>query len=129
MRAEFTLNSAVPWQLELRSHLSHLKANLRGLKLAGLNGDGNMNHVSLMLDAPMGRVPVHYNGNACSLEIRCPAHCPLRVEVHGNTNSADVAGRKFASKSAWQTPNFDTAPDRYTIVFTGEASTLSVVYE
>jgi hypothetical protein len=48
--------------------------------------------------------------------------------VHGNTNAADVAGRKFASKSAWQTPDFDSAPDRYSIVLTGEASSLTVTH-
>jgi hypothetical protein len=127
-RAEFTLNTAIPWQLELRSHLSHLDVNLRGLRLTGLEGDGNMNHVTLVLDAPVGYVPLRYNGNACALEIRYPAQSPLRLEVHGNTNSADVAGRKFASKSAWQTPDFDTAPDRYSIVLTGEASSLTITH-
>jgi hypothetical protein len=127
-RAEYILNSAVPWQLELRSHMTHLEANLQGLRLAGLDGDGNMNHIVLTLDRPTSQVPLHYNGNASSFEIRCPAQCPLRVEVHGNTNAADIAGRKFASKSVWQTPDFDTASGRYALVFTGEASSLKVTY-
>ncbi len=128
-RAEFNLNSAVPWQLELRSHLSNLNVNLRGLQLAALDGDGNMNHIALTVGMPVGHVPIRYNGNASSLEIRCPEQCSLRVEVLGNTNAADIAGRKFASKSAWQTPDFDTVQDRYSIVFTGEASSLNVTYE
>jgi hypothetical protein len=128
-RAEFTLNSSIPWQLELRSNLSHLDVNLSGLRLDGLDGDGNMNHIALRLDMPLKRVPIHYNGNASTLEIHCPAQCPLRVEILGNTNGADIAGRKFASKSAWQTPDFDTAPGGYAIVFTGEASSLSVTYQ
>jgi hypothetical protein len=127
--AEFSLNSAVPWQLELHSHMSNLNINLHGVRLTGLDGDGSMNHVTLTLDPPVGHVPIRYDGIASSLEIRCPALCPLRVEVRGNTNAADVAGRKFASKSAWQTPDFDTAQGRYSIVFTGEASSLNVAYE
>jgi hypothetical protein len=127
-RAEYILNTALPWQLELRSHMTHLEANLHGLRLAALDGDGNMNHIVLTLDRPTGQVPIHYNGNASSLEIRCPAQCPLRVEVHGNTNAANIAGRKFASKSVWQTPDFDTSPGRYAVVFTGEASSLNVSY-
>jgi hypothetical protein len=127
-RAEFTLNAAIPWQLEPRSHMSNLTVNLHGVQLAGLEGNGSMNNVTLTLEPPVGHVPIHYDAIASAFELRCPAQCPLRVEVLGNTNAADVAGRKFASKSAWQTPNFDTAPDRYSIVFSGEASSLSVTY-
>ncbi|MCL4296677.1 MAG: hypothetical protein KJ077_13150 [Anaerolineae bacterium] len=128
-RAEFTLNTAIPWQLELRSHMSNLTVNLHGVRLAGLEGNGSMNSITLSLDRPKGDVPIHYDAIASSLEVNCPAQCPLRVEVLGNTNAADIAGRKFASKSAWQTPDFDTAPDRYSIVFSGEASSLSVTYK
>jgi hypothetical protein len=129
-RAGFTLNAAIPWQLELRTHMSNLDVNLRGLQLIGLDGNGSMNHIILSLDAPVGRgVPVHYDAIASSLEIAYPARCPLRVEVQGNTNAADVLGRKFASKSAWQTPDFDTARNSYTIVFTGEASSLKMTAE
>lgn len=127
-RAEYILNSVVPWQLELRSHMTHLEADLQGLRLERLEGDGNMNHIVLTLDRPTGQIPIHYNGNACSLEIRCPARSPLRVEIHGNTNAANIAGRKFASKSVWQSPDFDTAPGRYAIIFSGEASSLNVSY-
>lgn len=127
-RAEYILNSTVPWQLELRSHMTHLEADLQGLRLERLEGDGNMNHIVLTLDRPSGQIPIHYNGNACSLEIRCPAYSPLRVELHGNTNAANIAGRKFASKSVWQSPDFDTAPGRYAIIFSGEASSLNVSY-
>lgn len=127
-RAEFTLNAAIPWQLELRSHMSNFTVNLRGVQLAGLEGNGSMNNVTLILDSPLGHVPIHYDAIASSFDLRCPAHCPLRVEVLGNTNAADIAGRKFASKSAWQTPDFDSAPDRYSIVFSGEASSLSLTY-
>lgn len=127
-RAEFTLNAAIPWQLELHSHMSNLIVNLRGVQLAGLEGKGSMNSITLILDQPKGDVPIHYDAIASSFEVNCPAQCPLRVEVLGNTNAADVAGRKFASKSAWQTPDFDTAPNRYSIVFSGEASSLSITY-
>jgi hypothetical protein len=127
-RAEFTLNAAIPWQLELRSHMSNLTVNLQGVQLAGVEGNGSMNNITLILDPPRGHVPIHYDAIASAFELRCPAQSPLRVEVLGNTNAADVAGRKFASKSAWQTPDFDTAPDHYSIVFSGEASSLSVTY-
>jgi hypothetical protein len=127
-RAEFILNAAIPWQLELHSHMTNLNVNLRGVQLAGLEGNGSMNNVTLTLEPPLGHVPIHYDAIASAFELRCPAQCPLRVEVLGNTNAADVAGRKFASKSAWQTPDFDTAPGRYSIVLSGEASSLSVTY-
>jgi|GEM_PF-2616403 len=128
-RAEFSLNAAVPWQLELHSHMTNLIINLREVRLTGLEGNGSMNHIMLTLDRPVGHVPIHYDAIASSLEIRCLAQVPLRVEIHGNTNSAEVADRKFASKSAWQTPDFDHAPDRYSIVLSGEASSLTVTYQ
>jgi hypothetical protein len=88
-----------------------------------------MNNLKLTLAPPVGHVPIHYDAIASSLELRCPAQCSLRVEIHGNTNAAEVTGQKFASKSAWQTPSFDAASDRYNIVLTGEASSLTVTYE
>jgi hypothetical protein len=110
--------------------MSNLEVDLRGLQLTGLEGDGNLNHVALWLDRPVGHVPLHYNGDiASALKIYCPAQCPLRVEIPGNTNGADILGRKFGGKSAWQTPNFETASGRYSILLTGQASSLTVTYE
>lgn len=128
-RAEFILNAAIPWQLELHSHMSNLNLNLQELQLVGLEGNGSMNNLSLTLAAPVGPVPVHYDGIASSIQICCPPQWPIRVEVLGNTNAVDIAGRKFASKSTWQSPNFDTAPNRYSIILTGEASSLTVTYK
>jgi hypothetical protein len=128
-RAEFSLNTAIPWQLELHSHMTNLIINLGQAQLTGLEGHGSMNNIALTLGQPVGHVPIHYDAIASSVEIRCPAQCPLRVEVHGNTNATDIAGRKFASKSAWQTPDFDHAPDCYSIVLSGEASSLTVTYQ
>ncbi len=128
-RAEFRLNAAIPWQFEMHSHMSNLSLNLGGVRLTGLEGNGSMNNIKLVLAPPVGPTPLHYDAIASALEIICPAHCPLRVEVHGNTNAANILGHKFASKSAWQTPNFDAAPNRYTIVLSGEASSLTVTSE
>jgi hypothetical protein len=128
-RAEFNLNTAVPWQIELHSHMTNLAIDLSRVQLTGLEGNGSMNNIKLSLDSPVGHVPLHYDAIASSLEITCPASCALRVEVLGNTNAADIAGRKFASKSAWQTPDFDHAQNRYTLIFTGEASSLKVTHE
>ncbi|MFN8456883.1 MAG: hypothetical protein U0401_19830 [Anaerolineae bacterium] len=128
-QADFTLNEAIPWQVELHSHMTNLTLNLAGVQLAGLEGNGSMNNIKLTLAPPLGHVPIHYDAVASAVEIRCPAQYPLRVEIHGNTNAADILGRKFASKSAWQTPGFETAPNRYSIVLSGEASSLTVTYE
>lgn len=128
-RAEFSLNTAVPWQLELHSHMTNLLINLRGTQLIRLEGHGSMNNIVLTLERPVGHVPIHYDAIASSLEFRCPRQCALRVEIHGNTNAAEVAGQKFSSKSAWQTPDFDHAADRYSIILRGEASSLTVTYE
>lgn len=128
-RAEFSLNTAIPWQLEMHSHMTNLIINLGKVQLTGLESHGSMNNIVLTLNRPGGHVPIHYDAIASSVEIRCPAQVPLRVEIHGNTNSAEIAGRKFASKSAWQTPDFDRAPDRYSIVLSGEASSLTVTYQ
>jgi hypothetical protein len=128
-QVQFTLNAAIPWQVELHSHMTNLTLNLAGVQLAGLKGNGGMNNIKLTLAPPLGPVPIHYDAVASAVEIRCPAPYPLRVEVHGNTNGADILGRKFASKSAWQTPGFETAPDRYSIILSGEASSLTVTSE
>src|SRR5262252_8638843 len=53
-RADIVLNSALPWDLEVRGGVSRLDANLSGLRLAGFEIRGGASNVELVLDEPRG---------------------------------------------------------------------------
>src|SRR5207253_11274608 len=69
-RAEIALNAAIPWRVELRGGASRLDADLRGLRLLGIELIGGASEIIVRVPAPAGRVPVRVTGGASAATLR-----------------------------------------------------------
>jgi DNA-binding MarR family transcriptional regulator len=82
-KAEVALSTAIPWQIIIRGGSSVLTANLRDLKLAGLEVKGGTSMIDVYLPTPMAPVPIKISGASSEIEVRHPVGVPVRVHLKG----------------------------------------------
>src|SRR5262252_6657772 len=128
-RADIVLNSALPWDLEVRGGVSRLDANLSGLRLAGFEIRGGASNVELVLDEPRGIVPVRVRGGVSHVTIRRPAAVPVAASVRGGISKLALDDQRFGAvggQTRVTTGAWRQATAGYDIEIAGGASHLTV---
>lgn len=126
---ELLLTDAVPWHVALRGGARDLEADLRGLKLTGLDLAGGAAGMVVDLPRPTGLVAVRLRGGAASITFRRPRGVAARVEVLGGMacfrfDHQELGG--VGGRTRLQSPGFADAADRYEFDIAGGASDLVV---
>ena len=127
--ADFTLSTAVPWDISLRGGMWKLAADLTALRVTSLEVTGGASDIEVRLPAPEGTVPVRVSGGASKVTLLRPRGTEARAEVSGGASQlvfddqrlGGVGGRTVLASGA-----FADAADRYEIRFTGGASQVMV---
>ncbi|HEY8212100.1 MAG TPA: hypothetical protein VIG99_31680 [Myxococcaceae bacterium] len=126
---ELLLTDAVPWHVALRGGARDLEADLRGLKLTGLDLAGGAAGMVVDLPRPSGLVTVRLRGGAASIAFRRPKGVAARVDVLGGMASFRFDHQELGAvggRTRMQSPGFAEATDRYEFDITGGASDLVV---
>jgi hypothetical protein len=127
--AEITLNTAIPWQIEIRGGVSKFRADLRGLRLASLEVRGGASEVEALLPPPSGIVSVRIGGGASNLTLRRPAGTAVGVQVRGGASKLTFDDQHFGAIGGGvrlATTGYSSAADRYDISIAGGASRLTI---
>jgi hypothetical protein len=127
--AEVTLNGSIPWQIEFRSGLSRLDADLSALQLGSFEIVGGASGVAVTLPRPSGAVSVRISGGASDVTIHRPAGVAARVSVGRGASKLAFDDQRFGAiggETRLQTPDYEGAADRYDIEVSGGASKLTV---
>ena len=123
------LSDDAPWWFEFRRGLADLDADLRGLRLRGLDVRGGVHRVRLRLPEPHGSVIVRISGGANRLEIRRPVRTEFRLRIGGGVSGLAVDDQRFGAIGGgveWATPGYADSSDRYVIEIVGGARRLFV---
>lgn len=126
---EVTLNSAVPWEVEVRGGAALTEADLSGLELSSFVLKSGISDLTLTLPEPSGTVPLRLSGGASKVSIRRPAGVEARLSVKGGASKLTFDEQSFdalGGKVRLQSPGYDRATDRYEIELSGGASELTV---
>ena len=127
---EFTLNAAVPWEVEVRGGAYKVEADLKGLELSSFVLKGGISELSLTLPEPSGLVPIRLSGGAYKVGINRPAGAEARLDVKSGAATLTFDEQHFGAlggKVRLQSPGYDGAMDRYEIEVSGGASELTVL--
>ncbi|HYW24499.1 MAG TPA: hypothetical protein VE953_10055 [Terriglobales bacterium] len=128
-RADIVLNSALPWDLEVRGGVSRLDANLSGLRLAGFEIRGGASNVELVLGEPRGIVPIRVRGGVSHVTIQRPAAVPVAASVRGGISKLALDDQRFGAvggQTRVTTGAWRQATAGYDIEIAGGASHLTV---
>jgi hypothetical protein len=126
--AHLVLNASLPWQVDVRGGASRVDADLRGLRLAGLEIQGGASDIRLELGETAALVPVRVHGGASQVVVRRPAGTPVRASVSSGLSAMTMDGQQFGSiggPSVLHTPGW-TGAAGYDLEVTGGASNLVI---
>lgn len=127
--AEITLNTAIPWQIEVRGGVSKFRADLRELRLTSLEVRGGASELEAMLPPPSGAVVVRIGGGASNVTLRRPAGAAASIQVRGGASKLIFDQQYFGAIGGgvrMATPGHSRAADRFDIVVAGGASRLTI---
>ena len=118
--ADVVLNPAAAWRIEASRAVDHLRADLRGVRLLGLELEQAAVNAELTLGRPVGAVLLRFDGGAREVTIHRPEGTAAKVTVTGGASGITFDGQFYkavAGESAWKTDDFEQAGDRYEIGF------------
>ncbi len=127
--ADFTLSTAVPWDIALRGGMWKLAADLSTLRVTSLEVTGGASDIEIRLSAPAGAVPVRVSGGASKVRLLRPRGTEARAEVTGGASSLAFDDQRLGAvggRTVLASGGFADAADRYEIRFTGGASQVTV---
>ena len=127
--ADFTLSTAVPWDISLRGGMWKLAADLTALRVTSLEVTGGASDIEVRLPAPEGTVPVRVSGGASKVTLLRPRGTEARAEVAGGASQLVFDDQRLGGvggRTVLASGGFADAADRYEIRFTGGASQVTV---
>ncbi|HEY5168428.1 MAG TPA: MarR family transcriptional regulator [Thermoleophilia bacterium] len=127
--ADFSLTTAVPWDISLRGGMWKLVADFSALRVTALEVAGGASDIEVTLPAPIGIVPVRISGGASEVLLRRPAGTEARAEMNGGASQLIFDGQRLGAvggRAVLTSGGFADATDRYEIRFTGGASQVTV---
>jgi DNA-binding MarR family transcriptional regulator len=127
--ADFTLSTAVPWDISLRGGMWKLVADLSELRVTSLEVAGGASDIEIRLPAPKGTVPVRVSGGASKVTLLRPSGSEARAEVAGGASQLIFDDQRLGAvggRTVLASGGFADAADRYEIRFTGGASQVTV---
>lgn len=128
--ADITLNSSIPWQIELKGGVSKLDADLSALRLESLELTGGATDVVVKLPRPSGTVSIRISGGGSDLSFQLPAGVVARLQVKGGVSKLAFQEHRLGAVGGplnLESPEYKNEADRYDFELTGGASNLSVV--
>lgn len=126
---EVTLNSAVPWAIEVHGGASEVEADLGGVELTSFVFKLGQYRLDLTLPEPVGAVPIHLSGGASHVNIRRPTGVAVRVSLKGGVGTLDFDEQHFdalGGKVLLQSPGYDGTSDLYEIEISGGADKITI---
>ena len=88
-RADLSINSTIPWDVEVIGGTSKLQGKLAELDLRSFELTGGVDQLRLTLGPPKGEVPIRLTGGANRIRIERPAGVPVRMKLHGGAASIE----------------------------------------
>jgi hypothetical protein len=128
-RADVTISTTVPWEIDVPGGASGVEADLRGVELLALRIGGGASHVEVILPPPIGAVAVTVGGGASNVRLARPAEVPVRLQVGGGSSKLAFDDQELGAvggRVRLMSDGFADAEDRYEISVGGGASHLTV---
>jgi len=128
-RGQVTLNTAIPWTLDIRGGAAEMDADLSDLALSEMTMTGGASRVDFRLSRPVGTVPLRIRGGASRVTIRRPPGVPVRVRVNGGLTRLRLDAQQIGSvggPAVLDSSGYEAAADRYELGVEGGASRITV---
>ena len=123
------VSGEVPLRLRVESGAADAELDLGGLRLAELRLRTGASETRVVLPAAAGFTRVDAEGGAAAIRFRVPDGVAARIRSSIALGSSDVDPVRFprsAERSAWESPDFESAANRVEIEVRGGIGSVSV---
>lgn len=127
--ADVALNTTIPWQIVIQGGASEVVAELGKLHLTDVKVKAGLSTIRLELPEPSGTVPIRISGGASEIIARRPAGVATRAYLKGWTSEFVFDGQTFSdvgNNVRLQSPDYETATNRYDIEVSSSASMVTI---
>jgi hypothetical protein len=128
-RSDMTLNSDIPWQIDIHSGIAQSGLDVRQVKLRRVTIHNGVSEVKLILGEPNGVVKLDCHGGVHNFIILRPVTIAVRLAVHGGAANLTLDSQTFGTLSgvtALETPNLQATSSYYVINVHGGANNFRV---
>lgn len=128
-QGEMTLNSAVPWQIDLHGGLAQSGLDLQAAALRRMTIHNGISEAKLILGEPNGVIKLDCHGGVNNFIILRPASVAVRLTVQGGAANLTLDSQTFGAVSGpttLETPNLPAKPNYYAITIHGGAHNFRV---
>ena len=124
----FSLNSNVPLVLALESGANEAQLDLRDLRVSELQVRSGASSTRVTLPAAAGHTRVHIHVGAAAVDLRLPQGVAGRIRVRGALAGISVDQNRFprTSSDLYQSPDYETAPNRAEVEIEAGVGSVSV---
>jgi DNA-binding MarR family transcriptional regulator len=129
-KASLSLNTTIPWTIEIVGGVGRIEADLREVELTRFELAGGTERIQLELGAPQREATVRIIGGANTIRIERPAIVPVRLSVVGGSGGVELDGMKLGEKggkTTIETPGWRKTTNRYDIEIVGGSKAIEVV--
>jgi hypothetical protein len=124
-----SLNSSVPWELDIHGGVSNLDADLQEIALRSLTLTGGVSQATILLPRPTGTVQIQVASGVSNLKIVRPPDVSAQLRVGGGASQLMFDDQHYGSiggEIRLTTSEYKSAADRYDIIVGGGVSNLVV---
>jgi DNA-binding MarR family transcriptional regulator len=128
--AAITLNTTIPWSIEVAGGVNRLEADLRELDLRRFELNGGSDRTQVELGRPVGDVTVRIVGGTKAVRIERPRGVPIRLHIQGGVSQVEVDGKTLGAQGGdvvVDTTGASAARDRYTLEIVGGSKSVVAV--
>jgi len=130
--ADIALNRTIPWHIEIRGGMAHVRADLRDLPISEIELSGGAADIRLLLPRQFGATPLRFSGGISDLTIRRPEEVGVSLDITGGAADLRLDEQHFGAiggEMRWESSGYRTATDRYDIRIIGGVSRLRIEAE
>jgi hypothetical protein len=119
------LNPQIPWSITISGGAMNEVLDLSRIKVSQLTISGDAQQATITLPLASGNVPIDINAGAATVTIHRPVGSGASLAMSGGINDFTADGEHrttLAGSMTWQSSDYATAADRYSIRVSGGAN-------
>jgi hypothetical protein len=127
--AKVSLNTSIPWRIDIYGGVAHLDADLQALSLSSLLITGGVAETDILLPRPTGTVQIHIADGVSNLRILRPNDVSVQLKVGGGVSHLVFDEQFYSSLGNGihiNTPEYQSETKRYDIIVRSAVSNLTI---
>ncbi|HEY3295183.1 MAG TPA: hypothetical protein VGL38_07075 [bacterium] len=127
--ARIVLNRAIPWQIETKGGVSHLRGDFAEMNIQAISIVGGASDVEMLLPRVTGALPVSITGGASHVKLIHPLDVGVKLHIVGGAAKVTLGEQylgALAGEIILQTPGYKESAGHIDVTIKGGVSDVNI---